>query len=100
MERNIKEIDDELRRYEINERIIPGDINNPIKAQGVTENFEFQPEESASQLKESGSCINVPPRINDHMSPCEVILGKNPRQKTWKRIHYEKTVLRKRGLRT
>ena len=69
--RNLKEIDEELRRYDMNEKIISGDITNPIKAQGVTVNIEFQTKESDGQLKESGSCINVPPRINDHMSPCE-----------------------------
>ena len=52
-------------------------------------NIAFQTEESAGQLKESGSYINVPPRINDHVSPCEVIRGKNPRQKTWKMICQE-----------
>ena len=82
LERNLKEIDEELRKYDINEKIISGDITDPIKAQGVMVNIEFQTEESAGQLKESGSCINVPPRINDHVSPCEVIRGKNPRQKT------------------
>ena len=87
--RNLKEIDEELRKYDINEKIISGDITDPIKAQGVMVNIEFQTEDSAGQLKESGSCINVPPRINDHVSPCEVIQGKNPRQKTWKMICQE-----------
>ena len=87
--RNLKEIDEELRRYDINEKIISGDITDPIKAQRVMVNIKFQTEESAGQLKESGSCINVPPRINDHVSPCEVIRGKNPRQKTWKMICQE-----------
>ena len=87
--RNLKEIDEELRKYDINEKIISVDITDPIKAQGVMVNIEFQTEESAGQLKESGSCINVPPRINDQVSPCEVIRGKNPGQKTWKMICQE-----------
>ena len=89
LERNLKEIDEELRKYDINEKIISVDITDPIKAQGVMVNIEFQTEESAGQLKESGSCINVPPRINDQVSPCEVIRGKNPGQKTWKMICQE-----------
>ena len=43
----------------------------------------------ACNVKESGPCIEMPPRINEHMRPCEASQGKNPRQRTWKRLCHE-----------
>ena len=88
-ERKLKENNEELRRYDLNENIIAADNANQVQNQGVMEVPGIQNRKSACNVKESGSCINVPPRINEHVSPCEGSQGKNPRQRTWKRLCHE-----------
>ena len=90
-ERKLKENDEELRRCDLNERIIAANNAKLVHNQGVTESPVIQIKKSACNVKESGSCINMPPRINEHMSPCEGSQGKNPRQRTWKRLCQETT---------
>ena len=78
-ERKLKENNEELRRYDLNENIIVADNANQVQNQGVMEVPGIQNRKSACNVKESGSCINVPPRINEHVTPCEGSQGKNPR---------------------
>ena len=90
-ERKLKENNEELRRCVLNEEIIAADNAKLVQNQGVTEVPVIQNKKPTCNVKESRSCIKVPPRINEHVSPCEGSQGKNPRQRTWKRLCQETT---------
>ena len=78
-ERKLKENNEELRRCDLIENITAAISAHPVQNQGITEAPGIQNKMPACNMKESEPCIKVPPRINEHMSPCEASQGKNPR---------------------
>ena len=88
-ERKIKENNEELRRCDLMDNITAAVSAHPVQNQGVTEDQGIRNKKPACKVKESGPCFEVPPRINDHVRPCEVSQEKKPRQRTWKRLSHE-----------
>ena len=78
-ERKLKENNEELRRCDLIENITSAVSAHPVQNQGITEAPGIQNKMPACNMKESEPCIKVPPRINEHISPCEASQGKNPR---------------------
>ncbi|KAK9983952.1 hypothetical protein SO802_033477 [Lithocarpus litseifolius] len=91
LEKQIKEIDDELKRYEINDNNYLGDLGDSQTAQKVTARAKTL---NADQIYSEGGTrpsSQVPCQISRHVTAHGQMGGKNPKQRTWTRFERDKT---------
>lgn len=90
LENQIKDIDEELNRKEINDSNYLGNIGGSQTAQKVTASDYILNVDPVSKVSGIWPDIQVPSQINEHVTSHGPKMGKNPKQKMWTRIECDK----------